>query len=84
MNKDWYDFLQSRPVRMLLYGICAGACVIYAVGAVRELLHPETQAMLIDAIGLTSFYALTVVRLVVMVWVAFVFGRMVWKAFKDE
>ena len=84
MNKDWYDFMQSRPVRILLYGICTAAGVVYAISAVRDLLHPETQTVLIETIGLTGFYVLTGVRLLVMLWVAYMFGRMVYKIFKEQ
>ena len=83
MGDDWNSFVQSRPVRIMLYSICTCACVFYAVGAVRDLLHPENSAALIEAMGSTGFYAVTGVRLVVMIWVAVTFAKMVLKAIRD-
>ena len=84
MGSDWNNFMQSRPVRIVLYTVCTCCCVFYAAGAVSDLLHPENSTMLIETMGSTGFYVMTVVRLVVMAWVAFAFGRLVAKAIRGD
>ena len=81
---DWNSFMQSRLVRVVLYSICAAFGFFYALAAVPELLHPERQAAYVEAVGTTAFYAITVVRMLVMVWVGVMFARMALKAFQDK
>lgn len=84
MGDDWNSFVQSRPVRILLYTICTCCCAFYGIGAVRDLIHPENSAGLIETMGSTGFYVMTGVRVVVMAWVTVAFARMVVKAIRDE
>lgn len=83
-NDDWNSFIQSRPMRILLNAICAVCCGFYAVGGVRDLISPsDSSQVLLEQMGTTGFYAMTVIRTLVCVWVAVVFARMAYKAFKD-
>ena len=84
-NDDWNSFMQGRPMRILLNGICAACCGYYAVGGVMELFSPgDTSLLLIERVGTMGFYALTAVRTLVCAWVAVVFARMTVKAIRDE
>lgn len=76
--------MQSREARIVLYGICTVFCFYHSVSAVVDLLHPETSAQLIEAMGSTGFYAMTVVRLIALVWAGVAFGRMAYKAFQEK
>lgn len=85
MGDDWNSFMQSKPVRLALNAICAAACGFYAIGALIDLIRPGDQAqMLMETMGSTAFYALTVVRGLVCLWVAVVFVRMIIKVLKEE
>ena len=84
MGNDWNSFMQSKAVRVVLYGICVGTCAVYAAGAVNDLRFPENSAILVESMGLTGFYVMTGVRLVVMLWVALVFVRMLVKAIRGD
>lgn len=85
MGDDWNRFMQSKPVRLAMNGLCAGICAYYAIGAVFDLVRPGEQAlMLIEAMGTTGFYALTIVRMLVCLWVTVVFARMTIKVFQDK
>ena len=76
--------MDNWEAQTLMYGICAIFGAVYAFGAARELLSPEQSAQLVEAVGLGGFYALTIGRLLVCVWVAVSFGRMSWKAFANR
>lgn len=85
MNDDWYRFMQSKPVRVALNTMCAVITGSYAVGAVMDLVSPGDQAqMLMESLGTTGFYAITVARMLVCLWVAIVFARMTLKVFQDK
>lgn len=84
-GNNWNDFMQSKPVRMALNALCSVICGYYAIGAVFDLVRPsETSLMLIEQMGTYGYYALTVVRMVVCLWVAVVFARMTVKTFHEE
>lgn len=84
-GNNWNDFMQSKPVRIMLNAFCAVICGYYAVGAVFDLVRPsETSLMLIEQVGTLGYYALTVARLVVCLWVAVVFARMTVKTIREE
>lgn len=85
MDNDWNRFIQSKPVQLALNGFCAVICGYYAVGAVMDLVSPGEQAlMLMEALGTTGYYALTVARMLVCLWVAIVFARMTVKVLQDK
>jgi hypothetical protein len=83
-GNDWNSFMQSREVRVAMYGICAAFCIYHCVSAVFDLLHPENSMQLIEAMGSTAFYAMTVVRFVALAWAGVAFGRMALKAFREK
>lgn len=84
MGNDWNSFMQNRLVRFVLHGMCAVICAFYAVDAVREMMSPERSAILMEQIGSTAYYALTIARVLVCIWVAVVFGRTAWKALNEK
>ena len=85
MGNDWNSFMQSKPVRVLLYGLCVVCCAFYALGAVMDLVSPsEATAMLAQTMGQTGFVIMTVVRFLVCVWAAVAFGRLVVKTSKEQ
>lgn len=75
--------MQSRTVRLILNTLCTLVCVSHAADGVRELMSGGSQ-ILIEQIGSTAYYALTIGRIVVLAWVAFVFARMAYKAATEE
>ena len=83
MGNDWNEFMQSKQVRVVLYGVCTCFCAFHAVGAINDLRFPEGSAQLIEAMGSTGFYAMTVVRLLVMLWATIAFARMAIKALRE-
>ena len=84
MGDDWNSFMQSKPVRIFLYGLCTVCCAFYAFGAVMDLVSPgDSAVMLAQAMGQTGFTVMTVVRLLVCLWAAFAFGRLTFKIFQE-
>ncbi|MDO5118473.1 MAG: hypothetical protein Q4G41_08080 [Coriobacteriales bacterium] len=85
-GNDWNSFMQSRYAQLVLNGFCTIITAFYAVDAVREMLSPERSAVLMQQVGPTMYYVLTVARTLVCVWVSFIFGRMTYKVYlkKDD
>lgn len=88
-GNDWNSIMQSREARLVLYGISVGFCLFYAVDGILELMSPEPSAQaaqLIEAMGETGYYVMTVARTVVLLITGVAFGRMVRKTYgrKDE
>lgn len=85
-GNDWNSFMQSRQARLVLYGISVACCLFYAVDGVRELVASEPPAQLVEAMGETGYYVMTVVRTVVLLVTGVAFGRMAYKTYdeKDE
>jgi hypothetical protein len=79
----WNSFMQSRQAQVVLYGICVFFCVYYAVDGVLEMLSPERSAQMMSATGETGYYALTIVRCVVLLITGGAFGRIVLKTLRD-
>ena len=85
MSNDWNNFMQSKPIRIILYTVCVVFSGFYAIDAAMELVSPHEQSlMLIEQIGQTGFMAMTVARLLVCAWAAFSFARLTYKIFKGE
>lgn len=82
-GNDWNSFMQSRQARLILNGFCTLICAWYAVDAVREMISGGSP-MLIEQVGSTAYYALTVGRALVCVWVSIVFGRMTYKVLTEK
>jgi len=83
-NKSGNWFSDNWEAQLLMYGICTAFSAFYVVDAVRELLSPQNSAAIIESIGTTGFYALTIIRLVVCAWAAIAFARMAWKVFQER
>lgn len=83
-GNDWSEFMQSKQARLVLHSFCAIICAFYAIDAVREMLSPERSAMMIEQVGATMYYVLTVCRTLVCVWVSVMFGRMTLKTLKEK
>ena len=83
-GNDWNDFMQSKQARLVLNSFCTIICAFYAVDAVREMLSPERSAMMIEQIGATMYYVITVARALVCIWVSVMFGRMALKTLKEK
>ena len=81
---DWNSFLQGREARLLLDGLCVVICVFYAVGAVRELMHPEQSVALIEVMGATAYIAMTALRMIVCLATAIAFARMAVKVWHED
>jgi hypothetical protein len=82
-GNDWNSFMQSRLARIVLNGVCAVMTASYAIDAVRELLSGGSP-MMIEQIGTTGYYALTIARLLVCAWVSVVFTRATLKVMREQ
>lgn len=76
-GNDWNSFMQQKSVQMLMYGICVLFCLYYAVDGIMEMMSPERSALMMQSLGATGYYALTIVRTIVLVCTAGAFARMV-------
>ena len=83
-NNGWNSFMQSRETQLFLYGVVVVFCVYYAVDAVRELMTPERSAVLMEAMGSTAYYIVTVLRAVVCLGTGVAFARMALRIFRDK
>lgn len=81
---DWNSFMQSKQAQVVLYGICVFFCLFYAVDGIMELMSPERSAAMMGALGETGYYALTVVRTVVLLGTAVAFGRVVIRTYNEK
>ena len=82
MHDDWNSFIQSKSVQVAMYSICVLLCVYYAIDSIREMMSPEQSAALIENIGEMSYYALAIVRCVVLAITAAAFARIVYKTIR--
>ncbi len=82
-DNSWSSFMQSRTVRLALNTVCTLVCVSHAADGVRELMSGGSP-MLIEQIGQTAYYALTIGRIVVLSFVAFAFARLTYKVAVEE
>lgn len=80
----WNSFMQSREAQLAMYGVVVVFCVYYAVDAVRELMSPERSAALMEAMGATAYYVVTVLRAVVCLGTGVAFARMAARIFRDR
>lgn len=81
MGNDWNSFMQRKSVQVALYGICTIFCLAYAVDGIRELISPDSSAALIESIGTTAFYALTITRSVILLITTVAFARITYKTY---
>ena len=82
---DWNEIMQSKPARLVLNGICVVITASYAIGGVMELASEpsDTTLLLIERLGTTGYYALTIARIVVCLWVSVAFARMIVRTIKE-
>lgn len=83
-GNSWNSFMQSKQAQVVLYSICVFFCILYAVDGVLEMMSPERSASMIEAIGETGYYAMTIVRCVVLLITGVAFGRIVLKTMARE
>lgn len=83
-NGGWNSFIQSREVQIALYGVVVVFCVYYAIDAVIELMDPARSAMLIEAMGQTTYYIVTIARAVVCLGTGVAFARMTLRIARDK
>ncbi len=85
MGNDWNEFMQSKTVRTVLYAICTLFCAYYAVMAVFDIVSPsEASLTLIESMGTTGYYIMTVIRMLVCAWASVSFARAAYKAFGER
>lgn len=83
-GNGWNSFMQSKQVQTVMYGICVFFCLFYAVDGVMELMSPERSANMMEAIGAPGYYAITIVRCVVLVITGIAFGRIALRTMKED
>ena len=83
-GNDWNSFMQSKNAQVAMYGICVFFCIFYAVDGVLEMLSPERSANLIHMIGAPGYYAMTIIRCVVLLVTGLLFGRMMLKRLNEK
>lgn len=83
-NNGWSEFMQSREVQLFMYGAVVVFCVYYAVDAVRELMTPERSAVLMEAMGSTAYYVVTILRAIVCLGTGVAFARIALRIFRDK
>ncbi|MBR3326881.1 MAG: hypothetical protein IKG22_06110 [Atopobiaceae bacterium] len=83
-GNDWNSLMQTKRARMFLYGICVFFCVVYAVDGLIEMFTPERAAKMIEIMGQPGYYAMTIIRTIVLLATGVAFGRMVIKISNEE
>ncbi|MDO4805754.1 MAG: hypothetical protein Q4A07_00760 [Coriobacteriales bacterium] len=83
-GNDWNSFIQSKQVQTVMYSICVFFCLFYTVDGIMEMLSPERSANMMEAIGAPGYYALTIVRCVVLLITAGAFGRIVLRSMRGD
>ena len=84
-GNNWNSFMEDKPTRILLNVLCMGFCGYHAFGAVMALVRPgESSQILMAQMGQTGYVAMTVVRLLVMLWAVVAFARMAIKTYQED
>ena len=83
-GNGWNSFMQDKNVQAALYSICVLFCLGYALDGILELMSPERSANMITLMGAPGYYAMTIIRTVVLLITAFAFGRIVYKRFTEK
>lgn len=84
IGDDWNSFMQTKTVRMAMYAIPVFFCVYYAIDSVLEMMSPERSANMINMMGAPGYYAMTIIRCVVLAATGIAFGRMAYKTMSEE
>ena len=81
-----YDFLDSLGIHYMRTDHEATTTMeaCNAVDGVLELMSPERSAVMIERMGSAGYYAMTIIRTVVLVITAVAFGRVAYKNLKDK
>ena len=69
---------------MIMYGMVCVICAWYTVDAVRELFDPGMYQALKEQIGDLWYTVLTIGRGLATGWASVAFGRMAYKAFREQ
>lgn len=82
---NWNEIMQSKVARLVLNGICVVVTGYYAIGGMVELATPpsESTQMLVDQLGTTAYFALTIARIIVCLWVCIAFLRMIARTIRE-
>lgn len=83
-NNGWNSFMQSKQTQVALYSICVAFCLYYAIDGVLELMSPERSANMINIMGAPGYYAMTIIRAIVLIATAIAFGRIAYKRSQDS
>ena len=83
-DNGWNSFMQNKQTQAILYGICVFFCVLYAVDGILEMMSPERSAAMIAQIGEAGYYAMTIIRTVVLFGTGLAFGRIVLKKYRED
>ncbi len=85
VGNDWNSFMQSKRMRVLLYGLCTVFCGYYSLGAVMDLVSPGDSArMLAESMGQLGYVVMTVLRLLACLWAAIAFARLALAAARED
>lgn len=77
------NFMQTRMGKVVMYGIVVVVCTFYSIDGIMEMLSPERVAYMSQVIGEPGYYAITIARVAVLIWVVIAFARMAIKAFRE-
>lgn len=83
-GNNWNSFMQSKQTQMVMYSICVFFCLFYAVDGIMEMMSPERSALMMANIGAGGYYAIMIVRTIVLFITAGAFGRIVYKNYKEQ
>ena len=83
-GSNWNSFMQGRQARLVMNGLCVFFCVYYGVDALMEMLTPERAELMMQSLGPTAYYAVTIVRMLVCLGTGVAFGRMFLKVLNEE
>ena len=84
MHSDWNSFVQSKSVQIAMYSICVFFCVYYAVDSILEMMSPERSAAIVANIGAAPYYALAIIRCIVLAITGLAFARIVYKIIRRD
>lgn len=81
-GNDWSSFMQTKSVQVTMYGLCVFFCLFYSVDGILELMSPERSANMIALMGAPGYYAMTIIRCVVLLITGVLFARVAYKVWQ--
>ena len=76
--------MRSKPAQIVLYSLCVLFCLRYAIAGVWELMHPQDAVTLIQTMGETAYYVVTIARVAVCFITGIMFGRIVYRIAREK